>query len=210
MDAYLSENDDAIGLVDGPISDSALMVRVQRDEDTDAFRELASRHRGPLCRFFAALLPTPSQADDFAQETLLRLWLARHRYTPTGSFSSYLFQIARHYWLNQKDRAYVYAAQAPLPADDQLEFLAPVGAQPETVLLARWEQERLQNAVTALPEIYQTVFTLSHQEGLKQSEIAYRLGIPVGTVKSRLSEAVRRLRQTLISPQEREEELPHA
>ena len=48
--------------------------------------------------------PHSSQADDFVQETFLRLWLARSRYEPTGKFSTYLFQIGKHYWLNQRKK----------------------------------------------------------------------------------------------------------
>ena len=91
--------------------DLSLMLRVQRCGDATAFAELAGRYRGQLKRFFAALLPDPALADDFAQETLLRLWLSRSRYRPDGKFSAYLFQIARHYYLNQRLR---YRARASL------------------------------------------------------------------------------------------------
>ena len=76
--------------------DVSLMCRVQKSGDVAAFALLAARYRGPLKRFFAILLPNTDQSDDFAQETLLRLWLVRERYRPTGNFSAYVFQIARH------------------------------------------------------------------------------------------------------------------
>jgi RNA polymerase sigma-70 factor (ECF subfamily) len=82
-------------------TDIELMLRVQ-EGDVAAFQQLVTRYRDPLRRFFASLLADRSQADDFAQETFLRLWLARDRYEPSGKFSTYLFQIGRRYWLNQR------------------------------------------------------------------------------------------------------------
>jgi RNA polymerase sigma-70 factor (ECF subfamily) len=186
--------------------DLSLMQRVQRCGDAAAFAELAGRYRGQLKRFFAALLPDPALADDFAQETLLRLWLSRSRYRPDGKFSAYLFQIARHYYLNQRLR-YRARADREVSTDtgDGLEIALPPRTQPETILLERRERERRAEAIAALPEHYRVVFELSHFDGLKYAEIARHLGIPVGTVKSRRAEAVRRLRQRL----NHEEETDH-
>jgi RNA polymerase sigma-70 factor (ECF subfamily) len=175
-------------------TDIELMLRV-RGDDGAAFRELAGRWRGPLRRFFAALTGDPSRADDFAQETLLRLWLSRHRYEPTGRFSTYLFQIGKHYWLNQRARLARDRELAPLESADGARPLAET--QPEAVMLRRLRQERIRCAVAGLPEPYRLVFTLCHFEGLKYAEIADRLSIPLGTVKSRMAGAVRRLREAL-------------
>ena len=180
-------------------SDVSLMLRVRHNNDAEAFALLAARYRTPLKRFFAAILPDPSQADDFAQETLLRLWLSRSRYEPAGSFSAYLFQIGRHYFLNQRIR---HRAQAVREISSEtasgFEILpAAPKTQPETILLELMAQARLRQTIAELPPIYRDVFTLSHFDGLKYAEIAERLQIPVGTVKSRMAEAVRRLRVTI-------------
>jgi RNA polymerase sigma-70 factor (ECF subfamily) len=180
-------------------TDIELMLRA-REEDAAAFHELARRYREPLRRYFAALLADRSQADDCVQETFLRLWLARHRYEPTGKFSTYLFQIAKHYWLNQqkKFRPEVVA----LDPEETRVARAPRVSEPQAVLLQRYREARIRRAVAALPEHYRAVFEMSHFEGLKYAEIAARLQIPVGTVKSRMAEAVRRLRQALTAEDE--------
>jgi RNA polymerase sigma-70 factor, ECF subfamily len=176
------------------LTDIELMLRVQSGE-LEAFQELLWRYREPLHRFFASLITDRSQADDYVQETFLRLWLARGRYQPTGKFSTYLFQIGKHYWLNQrkKDRR----ALAIQPLDEALAWPGLTAAQPEAVLLQRYQAARLHRAVAALPEHYRQVFEMCHLEGLKYAEIGARLKIPVGTVKSRMAEAVRRLRRAL-------------
>jgi RNA polymerase sigma-70 factor, ECF subfamily len=175
-------------------SDIDLMLRV-REGEVAAFRELLRRYQEPLRRFFAAVIADRSQADDFVQETFLRLWLTRERYEPTGRFSTYLFQIGRHYWLNQRKKFRPELGEEVLDAEVRARPLAV--SQPETILLEQYRDLRIRRAIAALPEHYRSVFEMSHFEGLKYAQIGDRLGIPIGTVKSRMAEAVRRLRLAL-------------
>jgi RNA polymerase sigma-70 factor (ECF subfamily) len=88
-----------------------------------------------------------------------------------------------------------------------IEFASPPAVtQPERVLLARWERERITAALRTLPERQRRVFELSHFDGRKYAEIAALLDIPVGTVKSRMSEAVRRLRAALCEAEDADDE----
>ena len=68
-------------------SDIELMLRVKAGEMA-AFRQLTARYRDPLRRFFSAILEDRSLAEDYTQETFLRLWFTRERYEPTGKFST--------------------------------------------------------------------------------------------------------------------------
>jgi len=188
-------------------TDIELMLRA-REGDVAAFHQLAQRYREPLRRFFAALLTDRSEADDCVQETFLRLWLARGRYEPTGKFSTYLYQIGKHYWLNlrrRKLRLEVCDADAldDEAGDEGLRVEVLRVSQPELILLERYRHEQIRRAIAALPAHYRAVFELSHFEELRYAEIGCRLGIPVGTVKSRMAEAVRRLRQALSTDDER-------
>jgi RNA polymerase sigma-70 factor (ECF subfamily) len=195
---------------DEPDTDIALMLRVRDAGDTAAFSEIAARYRTSLRRFFASLLADAAEADDGAQETLLRLWQSRERYLPGGTFSAYLFQIARHHVMNRRAR-YRFRAAHEAPAasailDGALEIALPASSQPEMIVIERLERERLQQAVEALPAIYRSVFMLCHVNEWKYAEAACHLGIPVGTVKSRLFEAVRRVRVSLTAAKEEEEQ----
>jgi RNA polymerase sigma-70 factor (ECF subfamily) len=188
-------------------TDIELMLRA-REGDVAAFHQLAQRYREPLRRFFAALLPDRSEADDCVQETFLRLWIARGRYEPTGRFSTYLYQIGKHYWLNLRRRKLRLEVRDADALDDEagdeglrVEVLRV--SQPERMLLERYRHEQIRRAIAALPAHYRAVFELSHFEDLRYAEIGCRLGIPVGTVKSRMAEAVRRLRQALSTDDER-------
>jgi RNA polymerase sigma-70 factor, ECF subfamily len=178
--------------------DIELMLRVQAGE-TAAFERLAHRYREPLRRYFAALSGDRAPADDLAQETLLRLWLSRERYEPAGRFSSYLFGIARHQWLNYRKRL-KHRSKLAGPSLDEEGALAAAAlrvSQPERVLMERYFAKRIRQAVAALPPPYRAVFELCQFEGLKYAEAADRLAIPLGTVKSRMAEALRRLREQL-------------
>lgn len=176
------------------LSDIELMLRV-RESDVGAFRELVGRYREPLARFFYVVLADRSLVDDCVQETLLRLWSSRARYEPAGSFSAYLFQIGRHYWLNQRKKVSTDLSRAALH-DPEL-WLEDGQSGPEAEALNADRARRIRRAVAELPERQRAVFELCHFEGLKYGEIAATLGIPEGTVKSRMSEALRRLRRTL-------------
>lgn len=180
--------------------DIELMVRV-KGGDVAAFRELARRYRDPLRRFFAALSGDRSQADDFAQETLLRLWISRERYEPSGRFSTYLFQIGRHFWLNQRKKEQRAPRSIPWQEleDGSGDHLVSGlhGSDPESAHLATHRGGRILRAVDDLPPAYRKVFEMGHLRGLAYDSIARDLRIPVGTVKSRMFEAVRRLRRAL-------------
>jgi RNA polymerase sigma-70 factor, ECF subfamily len=175
-------------------TDIELMLRA-REGDAAAFQELAHRYREPLRRYFASLLADRSQADDFVQETFLRLWLCRERYEPSGKFSTYLYQIGKHYWLNQRKK---FRPEFAAQGLDETAVAAPTQVtQPQAVVLQRHRDFQIRRAIERLPEHYRAVFTLCHFDGLRYAEIAARLDIPVGTVKSRMAQAVRLLREAL-------------
>jgi RNA polymerase sigma factor (sigma-70 family) len=117
-------------------TDIELMLRVRTGE-IEAFRLLVTRYREPLRRFFAMLLADRSEADDCTQETLLRLWLLRERYEPTGKFSTYLFQIGKHHLLNQRKK--YRAAPITTLENDALELLPATGPPLELVVMQEEE-----------------------------------------------------------------------
>jgi RNA polymerase sigma-70 factor (ECF subfamily) len=176
-------------------SDADLMAQV-REGNLEAFEELARRWRKPLLRFFSSLTWNTDDSEDGVQATLMRLWRARGRYIPCGKFSTYLFQIAKRYWLNE--RASCPAPSVALETVTELTGLTYRDFNhPEGHLLARYRNNRVQKAVLSLPESQRWVLVLCHFEGMSQQEAAEILEIPLGTVKSRMNAAFRHLRQAL-------------
>jgi RNA polymerase sigma-70 factor (ECF subfamily) len=184
-------------------SDLELMLRV-RAHDSDAFAELMRRYRARLIPFFFSLCGDAELAEDLYQETFIRLWRARERYLPAAKFSTYLIEIAKNLWLNERARwrRRMEMASLDAPAAEERPDALRVAAAdlrelPEQVLLRKERERRISEALEALPPHLSLVFTLSHFEGCKYREIAAMLGIADGTVKWRMAEATRRLRETL-------------
>jgi len=183
-------------------NDQDLMARVC-DGDQEAFGILAQRHKDWLTRLLYHLFWNREEAEDGAQEVLLRLWLARRTYQPTANLRTFLFTIARNYWHNRSTR--VLRRSPVVSLEDQfgpnarrvIEELADESPTPEHLILQRLEQFRLRQAINQLPEKQRLVLVMSHFLDMRYTEIGETLGIPEGTVKSRMATAVLALRGRL-------------
>ena len=188
-----------------PESDSEVMERF-RDGDDDAFPLIVQRFQRPLVNFFYRLTWDRFTSEDYAQEVFARLIRHRKSYRRKAKLSTYIFRIARNYWIDR----YRERVNAPkmtslnitigsgegrgLSLGDSVEGRAP---QPAEELNRKEIGERLKEAIALLPEEQRLVFVLSENQGLKYAEISEVMEIPVGTVKSRMHAAMRRLRVLL-------------
>ena len=165
--------------------DAALMQRV-RDGDLKAFEELVRNHQRPLMNFFVRLGVT-MDVEDLAQETFVRLYRYRARYKPSAKFTTYLYLLARQVridFLRKTNRRAALHEKAAKEAPQQAE---PAAATRGVRLDAA-------TALARLPDGMREVVVLSVLQGIPHGEISQILDIPVGTVKSRLSIALHRLR----------------
>jgi RNA polymerase sigma-70 factor (ECF subfamily) len=167
-------------------SDEALMARVQTG-DEQALGELCDRFRGRLFGFLARRAGA-SDAEDLLQETWLRVVRARASYDPTRPFASWLFQIANNLCRDRGRRRRVEAGGK----EAMREHVRADGGRlaPPPLDLRLDVHRRLQ----ALSDAHREVLVLRYYHQLQEPEIAEILGIPRGTVKSRLHHAVRALR----------------
>ncbi len=182
--------------------DRELMVRV-RGGDLAAFEALYARYRRPLLHFFHRLCWDRSFAEDLVQDTFFRLWKGRRRYRPTGKFTTYLFQIAKNHWLNEREKKARRISPLSLEASGRGEsnglrdtVRAP-GRGPVGRALDRELGEKIAAATEALSEKLRLVFVLGQIDGMRYADIAEILEIPVGTVKSRMAHAEKALRGLL-------------
>jgi RNA polymerase sigma-70 factor (ECF subfamily) len=173
--------------------DIELMLQVKHGDEA-AFAELAQRYRRRLAGFFYSLCWNYETAQDYTQEVILRLWLARDRYEPTAGFATYIFRIARNYWVTVL--RYRKCRPESISLDDVWQpHIDEIDV--EHLLIRRYEDQKIREAISDLPEHYRLVFILSHFQELRYIEIAEILEIPIGTVKSRMSSAVRLLREII-------------
>lgn len=184
------------------LSDSDLMMLVKQG-DYVAFDELYDRYRKPITRFLFSLTWDHDIAEDYLQEVFLRLYRARDRYEPSGQFSTYIFQIAKNYYLAQARKVRARGEEMSLAHEDRDGFRpfenlrVNQRIEPEVHLLEEYRKLGIRRAIAALPERQKLVFVMSHLEDMKCVEIAEVLGIAVGTVKSRMFAAVNTLRALL-------------
>ena len=184
------------------LPDAELMEYV-KGGDYSAFDELYRRYSERLRRFLFFLTWDQDTAEDYLQETFARLYRARHRYEQTGEFSKFIFRIAKNYYLTQRRKANRRPEESSMDVhygDGHGPFeniRANQSVEPEFHLIEEYRRFRIRQAILALPDGQKLVFVLSHFEDMRYAEIGELLGIPVGTVKSRMFAAVGALRSTL-------------
>ncbi len=175
-------------------SDEALFERLCAG-DMRAFDRLYERFEKPLFGFIRAQLGgDAAEAEDVLHETFLAVLRERERRSEVRSVRAWLYEVARHLCLNRartKKRAgRAFEAVAKEPA-------APARAETAELALDMHQQaQRLARAVAALPETLAEVYRL-RASGMSLDEVASVLSVPVGTVKSRMHEMVKRLREEM-------------
>lgn len=180
--------------------DDEALVRAAQAGDLEAFNQLVLRHERPVFNVALRLLRDAGLAEDATQDTFVRAWQAIRTFQ-TGSVRSWLYKIATN-------RAYdMLRASARRPAGSleaetvEIEPLWTTGGageeSPESNALRQELSIYLERALTVLPEDQRMVVLLVDVQGLDYHEVAEAMGIALGTVKSRLSRARAKIRQTL-------------
>ena len=174
------------------MDDAALMLKVRADNDRDAFAVLVTRHQKMLLNFFARS-GVQYDCEDLVQQTFLRLYRYRDRYAPTAKFTTFLFLLARQVWIDELRRRKRHERLVEgLASEPHPEFAAPAAA--EAGAAGGMDLDR---ALAALPQGLREVVELGVYQDLPYAEIAEILKIPVGTVKSRMFNALAKLRTFL-------------
>lgn len=186
--------------------DIRIMERI-RDDDREAVVELVERYQNELVGFFYHQCWDQLLAEELAQDVFVNVYRSRHRWQATAKLRTWLYRIAHNLWIDHVRRS--RHAGVSLDAEMgggalRLVDVLPARAEPDA---DREDGERvktrIQQAVAALPAGQRDVFVLANNHGMKYQEIGDVLGIPEGTVKSRMHAAVRFLRdelQDLVEP----------
>jgi RNA polymerase sigma-70 factor (ECF subfamily) len=173
------------------LDDTALMLRV-RDDDRGAFEVLVRRHQKMLLNFFARS-GVQYDCEDLVQLTFLRVYRYRERYVATAKFTTFLFLLARQVWIDELRRRKRHERLvAGLAAEPRAEFVEPEAAD----ATASGGMD-LDQAMATLPPGLRRVVELGVYQGLPYAEVGDILEIPVGTVKSRMFNAMAKLRAFL-------------
>jgi RNA polymerase sigma-70 factor (ECF subfamily) len=166
------------------------------------FEAFVMAEMGTLLGFFRRLGARPGEAEDLAQDTILKLFRSAHRYQPAGRFQAYAFRAARNVWIDSRRRAGVRERAlggSEEGQDDLLDVQPGSEREPFEHLSLAERSELLERAVQRLDDAHRVVFELGVLQELSYAEVSELVGIPVGTVKSRVHNAVRKLREMLSS-----------
>src|SRR5262245_44328999 len=169
---------------------SELLGRIAQGSDTAAFHELYQSYGPKVKAYLVRRGADAATAEDLAQETLLAVWRRAALFSSAkGTASTWIFTIARNLWIDRLRKEVAWQELPPAHA----EVRSPEPS-PDAVLSENEVKVRIRAALTQLPTEQQRVLELAYLQGLSHGEIAARLGVPLGTVKSRVRMAYQRLR----------------
>lgn len=168
-------------------SDTALVARVVADDDRGAFELLVRRHQSPVRNFLRRLARNDvERANDLAQETFMKLYQGLHSYRGSARFSTWLFRIAYHTFLNDE------RGRRAADEFDENEHGSVADTTADFGLALDVDR-----ALERLSFRQRAVFDLHYKKGMTHSEVADALELPVGTVKSDLARGHEKLREWL-------------
>ncbi|MDX1933802.1 MAG: sigma-70 family RNA polymerase sigma factor [Capsulimonadales bacterium] len=161
------------------------------------FEQAVLVHRDALYGHALTLTHNPDEAEDLVQETTLRALRGFESFRADGPVRAWMLTILRNLFIN----GYRMRVRSPRPVSlDAMENPDPVMPTlpgPERQVFSHLENEALMRAVANLPEDYRIVLVMSDMNGQSYQEISEYLGVPLGTVRSRLSRARSRVRRSL-------------
>lgn len=152
--------------------------------DRQALNSLVSRHQRMLFQYLVQITPNREVAEEILQDTFVAVWQSANTFGGRSSVRTWLIGIARRQAHNTLRRA-----QLSLAKEDELRDVPATEPEPEASALSTFEREALVEGLTKLSPLHREVLVLTFVHGLSYQEIAEALRVPVGTVRSRLSNA---------------------
>lgn len=178
------------------IDEKQIIKRIARG-DREALSELYTRYQRLLFHYLLQLTPDYGLAEELLQDTLVAVWKSARSFEGRSSVQTWLIGIARrqaHNTLRQR--------KLPLAGESEMDGLAAADVEPEAFMLASIACEELTILFGRLAPLHREVLTLVFVQELSYQETSEILGVPIGTVKSRLNNARRALRALLDAREE--------
>ena len=178
------------------LSDEAVVALMARS-DEDALAELYDRYGGPAYSLARRVLRDAALAEDAVQEAFLLIWRGADRFMPERAKASTWIMTIVH------RRAVDLVRREQRRRTDELpEVLVATDTPADEAVWLRLEREHVQRALKELPDQQRETLELAYYGGFTQSELAERLGRPIGTIKSQMHTALANLRRLVELPKE--------
>ena len=170
------------------IADDRHLVELVLQGDDDAFEHLFNRYREAIRRLFVQRLGNDSDADDLLQETFLKIYLNIHRYDNRYTFGQWLYAIARNTLVD-----FTRKSRTALSIDEHFSAPAATTPTPEESIINSQQRLQIDKFLQNLSEQHQKLFRLRFLEEYSYEEIAEKLQMPMGSVKTGIHRARERM-----------------
>ncbi|MGD8791916.1 MAG: sigma-70 family RNA polymerase sigma factor [Anaerolineae bacterium] len=178
--------------------DDEILIQLIGRATPEALGELYDRYSRLVFSLAINSVGNPATAEEITQDVFLRVWQRASQYrADRGKVSTWLTGITRHRAIDQLRRRGSRPEQHSVAWADVSPGAEPAVDGPEQSVALTMERERVRAAMAQLPEEQRQVLALAYFQGLTQSQMAQVLGLPLGTVKTRIRLGMKKLREML-------------
>ena len=170
------------------IADDRRLVELSLSGDDMAFEYLFNRYGDAIRRLFLQRSTSVEDTEDLLQETFIKVYVNLHRYSADYTFGQWVYTIARNTHIDFERRR-----QEDLSIDDKFSAPAASTPSPEESLISMQQRTQIEHYINCLPEHYRRLFTMRFLEDYSYDEIAEKLHLPMGTVKTQIHRARERM-----------------
>ncbi len=182
--------------------DECAIINRCKQGDLSAFDDLVRAYEKQVYNFAYRLAGNYDDANDIANEAFIKVFNAIDTFRGDANFSTWLFRIITNLYLDERKRS---KAHMNIPLDEYIDLdestvtrqIEDSSPSPQEMLESRERAEVLQSVIQQLPDYQRAMVLLFHTQGKSYEEIAEIMGLPIGTVKSRLNRARLALRDKL-------------
>ncbi|WP_296006378.1 RNA polymerase sigma factor [uncultured Alistipes sp.] len=175
-------------IADYIVADDRRLVELVLAGDNTAFEYLFDRYHEAIRRLFMQRMGGARDVDDLLQETFVKVYVNLHRYNAAYTFGQWVYTIARNTFVD-----YVRRRQDDLPIDERFAAPASSAPTPEESVINGQQRRQLENYLERLSPRYRKLIEMRFFEEYSYEEIAAKLDLPLGTVKTQIHRARERM-----------------
>lgn len=173
--------------------DQSLVRRVLEQSDHTAFEYLISRYRESIYRLMLARTGSQQDADDLVQETLIKVYINLRRYDTHYTFGQWIYTIARNTLIDSKRKRH-----EDFSLDDRFSLSESLSPSPEQSVIDNQNRTQIENSLQRLSPTHRQLFCMRFLDEYSYEEIAQKLNMPLGSVKTNIFRARVKMCQLLI------------
>ena len=166
------------------VADDRRLAELVLAGDDTAFEYLFDRYRDAIRRLLVQRLGPASDVDDLLQETFIKVYLNLHRYDPEYTFGQWVYTIARNTFID-----FVRRRQEDLPIDERFASPPSLAPTPEEKVIHLQQRSQIESYLERMSPRYRQLIRLRFFDELSYEEIAAKLVLPLGTVKTQIHRA---------------------